>query len=118
MVNADGQMDKEERTAFQSVVTEACNNLVQRTQLSALLQDLAEQLAEDGLEKRVRFVSRMIQRRDHQNEILRIAALMAHVSRGVDEGERVVLEKLARAFDLDAGAVDRALHEAEAALAG
>lgn len=116
VANSDGIFDDEEKAAFQSVVVEACNGVIQSDQLDALLADLCEQLAEDGIEKRARMVARIITRRDHQLEVLRIAALMAHISGGVSDQERSCLDHLARGFDLDAGAVDRALTEAEAAL--
>jgi tellurite resistance protein len=116
VANSDGVFDDEERAAFESVVTEACNNLVQADQLQALLEDLSSQLAEDGVEKRARMVSRTITRRDHQIEVLRIAALMAHISGGVSDHERNVLNHLARGFDLDANAVERALGDAESVL--
>jgi tellurite resistance protein len=116
VANSDGVFDDEERAAFESVVTTACNGQVQPTQLSALLADLCEQLADDGLEKRARMVARTVQRRDHQLEVLRIAALMAHISGGVSEPERTVLDHLSRGFDLEADAVERALGEAEAVL--
>ncbi len=117
VANSDGGFDDDERDAFQSVVTEACNNLVQGDQLDALLNDLCEQLALDGVAHRAKMVARTIVRRDHQLEVLRIAALMAHISGGVSQNERDVLEHLRVGFDLDAGAVDLALSEAKAMLA-
>lgn len=116
VANSDGIFDDDERAAFQSVVAEACNNLVQQEQLGALLADLCEQLAEDGIEKRAKMVARTITRRDHQLEVLRIAALMAHISGGVSQHERDVLEHLSRGFDLDATAVDTALLDAASVL--
>lgn len=116
VANSDGVFDDDERAAFESVVTIACNGQVQPTQLSALLADLCEQLADDGIEKRARMVARTIKRRDHQLEVLRIAALMAHISGGVSQPERTVLDHLGRGFDLEADAIERALTEAEAAL--
>jgi tellurite resistance protein len=116
VANSDGVFDDDERVAFQSVVTEACNNLVQGEQLDALLTDLCEQLAQDGIAHRAKMVARTIVRRDHQLEVLRIAALMAHISGGVSSHERAVLEHLGRGFDLDMGAVDSALSEAASVL--
>ena len=116
VANSDGVFDDDERVAFQMVVTEACNNLVQGEQLNALLTDLCELLAQDGVAHRAKMVARTIVRRDHQLEVLRIAALMAHISGGVSQQERDVLEHLRRGFDLDAGAVDLALSEAKAML--
>lgn len=117
VANSDGVFDDDERAAFQSVVLNACRDLVQPSQLDALLADLCQELAEDGLEKRTRMVARTVTRIDHQMEVLRIAALMAHISGGVSEPERAVLEQLTRDFDLDADALAQALREAEAALA-
>lgn len=116
VANSDGVFDDDERAAFQSVVAIACNNTVQLSQLEALLADLSEQLHEDGIEKRTRMVARTITRADHQLEVLRIAALMAHVSGGVSDEERKVLETLAKGFALDDAAVTTALEEAETAL--
>lgn len=116
VANSDGVFDDDERAVFQSVVSEACNNIVQQEQLTALLADLGEQLAEDGLEKRSKMVARTITRRDHQLEVLRIAALMAHISGGVSEHELAVLQHLCRGFELGPEAVDNALREANAIL--
>ncbi|HVY49180.1 MAG TPA: tellurite resistance TerB family protein [Minicystis sp.] len=118
VANCDGVFDPEERAAFQSVVVEGCNNNVQPAQLEALLADLSQQLRDDGIEKRARMVARSITRRDHQVEVLRIAALMAHISGGVSAEERKVIDVLAKDFDLDAAAVDDALRAAENALKG
>lgn len=118
VASADGDFDWEERAAFAHVVSSACFGKVQETQMDALLSDLGEQLAEDGTEERVRMVVRTITRPDQQLEVLRIAALMAHISGGVSEQERGVLEQLARGFGLDGGALERTLAEADAALRG
>jgi tellurite resistance protein len=116
VANSDGIFDDEERAAFQHVVAAACSDQVQAGQLEALLADLCEQLAQDGIEKRTRMVARTVTREDHQLEVLRIAALMAHISGGVADSERSVLEQLARGFDLESSSVQRALDEAETAL--
>src|SRR5262249_13005429 len=94
VANSDGVFDDDERLAFQSVVAHACNNVVQPAQLEALIADLCEQLAEDGTEKRARMIARTITRRDQQLDVMRIAALMAHISGGVADQERTVLTEL------------------------
>lgn len=118
VANSDGVFDDDERAAFQSVVANACGDVLQIAQLDALVADLCEQLAEDGIEKRTRMVARTITKPEHQLEVLRIAALMAHISGGVSEQERSVLEQLARGFGLMPAAVNEALSDSEAALAG
>lgn len=114
----DGTLDAEERAAFESVVAEACDNAVQVAQVDALLRDLEEQLADDGFDHRLRVISKAISRRDHQQEVLRIATLIAHISGGVSPEERSVLERLAAGFHLPSGSVEAALLQVEQALAG
>jgi tellurite resistance protein len=117
VANSDGVFDDDERAAFQSVVANACGDVVQRAQLDALVADLCEQLAEDGTDKRARMIARTITKPEHQLEVLRIAALMAHISGGVSQQERVVLDQLARGFGLPDGTVESALQESEGVLA-
>ncbi|RYZ06514.1 MAG: hypothetical protein EOO73_16200 [Myxococcales bacterium] len=117
VANADGEFDAAEQSAFRHVVVTACGGLVVERQVSALLEDLADQLAEDGLEKRVKMVSKSIVREDQAREVLRIAALLAHVSGGVSGVEREVIGKLAAELRLDSSAVDAAVTEAQSALA-
>ncbi len=117
VAKADGTLDPAERAAFQHVVVAACGGSVLERQVSALLVDLAEQLAEDGLDQRVRMVASGIAREDQAREVLRIAALLAYVSGGVSAGERGVLHKLAAALNLDETAVEAAANEAESAIA-
>jgi tellurite resistance protein len=117
VANADSEFDDKEQTAFRHVVVTACQGLVVERQVSALLADLADQLAEDGMDKRVLMVARSIVREDQAREVLRIAALLAHVSGGVSEVERSVLGKLAAELKLDASAVDAAVKEAGTAIA-
>lgn len=97
---ADGEFDATEREAFRHVVAVACGGVVSEEQLQALLADLADQLAEDGVDKRIEMVGRTIGKGRHQREVLRIAALLSQVSGGVSESEREVLLKIARAFGL------------------
>ncbi|WP_437837461.1 tellurite resistance TerB family protein [Sorangium sp. So ce1153] len=112
VANADGHFDEAERKRFQDIVVDACQNLVHEKQIEALIADLCEMLAEDGMEKRVSMVARTIGRTEHQREVLRVAAFMAHASSGVSAPERGVLEQLARGFKLDAATVDEALAQA------
>lgn len=116
VATADGKLDETERKAFEQVVTQACGGAVSDEQLRALLGDLASQLAEDGLEKRVEMVGRTIGKGSHQREVLRIAGLLAHVSGGVSDVERQVLEKIATAFRLDRDTLDAELRRVAEAL--
>ena len=116
VANADGVFDATERQTFERVVAEACQNTVQGAAVHALVDDLCEQLNEDGLEQRIAMVAGAIRAQEHRLEVLRIAALMAHISGGVADTERRVLEKLCASFMLPADSVDRAILQAQHAL--
>jgi tellurite resistance protein len=117
VANADGDFDETERDAFEHVVLSACDGRVAERQISALLADLQDQLAEDGIEKRVVMVARSVSRPDHAQEVLRVASLLAYVSGGVSDVERQTLDKLAVALGLAATATSSALSEVATALA-
>lgn len=118
VANADGDFDATEREAFEKVFHEACHNAVQRGDVSALVADLEDQLQEDGLDRRLEMVASVVRTDEQRQEVLRIAALMAHVSGGVDATERQVLEQLAQKFGLEPAIVDRAVEQASGAIGG
>jgi len=116
VANADGDFDATERVTFEHVVLAACEGKVAERQITALLEDLHEQLAEDGFDKRVQMVARSISKPEHAREVLRVASLLAHVSGGVSGVERGALERLAGELSLDLRALEEALDEAVRAL--
>jgi tellurite resistance protein len=116
VANADGQFDDEERHAFETIVYEAAHEEVKPEMLSALLADLKEQLQQDGPDKRIQVIARLLDREEHRREVLRVAALVAQVSGGVSEVEEKAMRTMAAAFGLDDAAVDAATKEARTAL--
>ncbi len=118
VANADGEFDETEQQAFRHVVVSACNGRVAEKQVTALLADLHDLLAEDGMEKRIRMVARHVRRPDHAREVLRVAALLAAVSCGVSAEERQVMNQLAAELKLGDDALAAAIAEVERALAG
>jgi tellurite resistance protein len=116
VANADGVFDAEERRTFERVVVASCSGVVGEQQIAALVSDLGDQLAEDGVDRRIEMVARSVGKMEHKREILRIAALLAYVSDDVSAVERDVLEKLARQFGIDAGEVANALADAKVAI--
>ena len=117
VANADGEFDDSELSAFRHVVVTACAGRVAEDQVTALLADLHDQLDEDGMGKRIEMVAGAITREDHAREVLRVSALLAHVSGGVSAVERKILDKLAAEFKLAGAAVEQAIEEAAHALA-
>ena len=117
VANADGHFDEMEQDAFKRVVVEACDGAVAEHQVTALLADFSDQLEEDGIDKRVRMVGRLITKREQALEVLRVAGLIAHISEGVSRVERDILEKLSKEFQLDQAAVEGVLADVERTLA-
>jgi tellurite resistance protein len=109
VATADGVFDQEERRAFERIVTAACGGAVAQRHIVDLIADLADQLNEDGLETRIQRLGESIVRREHAQEVIRIAALIAQCSEDVSEVERSVLDRLATACRLEASEVDVAL---------
>ena len=118
VASADGVFDEDERRTFERVVVTACGGVVAPGQISHLVNDLADQLAEDGLDRRLQEIGKQVTRKEHAREVLRIAALLAQASQDVSDVERKVLETLARVCGLDAGEVDEALRDVREAMKG
>ena len=116
VATADGVFDEEERRAFERIVTAATAGSVTQSHIADLIADLADQLSEDGLDTRLARLGAGIARREHAVEVIRIAALIAHVSEDVSEIERSVLERLATACKLESAEVDVALADVKASL--
>jgi tellurite resistance protein len=109
VASADGVFDADERKTFEKVVITACGGVIVDKQITDLVGDLADQLSEDGLDRRIAAVAEQVHRKEHAREVLRIAALLAHSSEDVSEVERATLVKLATAMKLEASEVDAAL---------
>jgi tellurite resistance protein len=118
VAHADGVFDDEEKKTFERVVLAACGGTVAPKQIEGLMSDLGDQLSEDGLDVRVAALARTATKREHAQEVLRIAALLAQSSADVSPVEREVLGKIAKACGLEATQVDAALEDVKKALAG
>jgi tellurite resistance protein len=116
VAHADGEFDAAEQATFGHVVLLACAGRVADRQVAALLADLSDQLAEDGIDKRLEMVGRAVRRPEQAREVLRVAALLAHVSGGVSPIERDVMSRLAHKLGMGESTVDEAVLEAKRAL--
>jgi tellurite resistance protein len=118
VATADGVFDDAERKLFERVVLAACSGSVPPQHISSLVSDLGDQLAEDGLDRRIDALAKTAAKREHAEEVLRIAALIAQASDDVSQVERDVLAKIAKQCNLPPGAVDQAMAEVKKALGG
>jgi len=117
VANADGIFDAKERRLFELVIEAACGTVVRAEQVTALVSDLADQLWEDGADRRIEALAKAVTREEHAREVLRIGALIATISDSASPAERAVLGKIAAQCGLPTASVDRALAEAQRALA-
>jgi tellurite resistance protein len=118
VANADGEFDAKERSTFETVVAQACHNTLKPSELHRLVTDLCDLLDSQGMDQRVSRICAAVVSNEHKLEVVRIGALMAHISGGVKPQERTVLDQIAAALGLDADAVQVALDQAEQALRG
>lgn len=116
VATADGVFDDEERKTFERVVTASCGGSIPQNHIADLVADLSDQLAEDGLDRRVERLAEGVQRPEQALEVLRIAGLIAQVSDDVSDVERNVLTKIASACKLGDAAVDQALADVKKSL--
>lgn len=118
VASSDGDFDATERSTFETVVAQACQNTLEPAELHALVTDLCGLLDKQGMATRVARVCAAVESEEHKLEVLRIGALMAHISGGVQSAERAVLAQLAAGMGLGPEAVDTVLDQAEQALRG
>jgi tellurite resistance protein len=116
VAHADGVFDEGERRAFERVVTSACGGTVPPRVIAALVGDLEEDLARDGMAARIAAIGQRVKRREHAEEVLRIAALLALTSEDVSEVEHDVLRRIAEVCGLGDDDVKVALAEVTKAL--
>jgi len=116
VATADGPLDPTEDAVLRAIVGIGCDGKVSVEQMEALFSELVAARERETEAERVAHIAEMISNRDHQHEVLRIAAIMARASGGVRPQERAVLETLALSFGLATPAVDKALVDAEETL--
>lgn len=117
VANADGEFDEREVATFKTLVVTACHGKVTEGQVEALLADFSDQLEEDGMDKRVEMVARVVRRPEQAAEVLRISALLALSSAGVSAKERAILERMAGHFGVSPEGLAEVLAEVDSALA-
>ena len=114
---ADGPIDETEAALLRAIIGVGSDNKIGPAEAEEMIDDMRMQHAREGEEVRVRHIGRMVHNRDHQHEVLRIAAIMARASGSVAPPSRAVLDKLAQGFSLAPTVVDVAIGEVEEALA-
>ncbi len=113
---SDGPLSATEDAVLRAIVGIGCDGKVSPEQIEALFGELVAARARETEDERVAHIAQMITHPNHQHEVLRIAAIMAHASGGVRPAERALLERIAQRFTLGPAAVEAAIAEAHEAL--
>ncbi|WP_437668911.1 SIR2 family protein [Sorangium sp. So ce131] len=108
IVSCQGILGPGERPEFVRVVANVFD-AVDLDPIASLVDNLAESLARDGLELRMRRVAWIIPERGTRFALIFFAALVAQQCDGIDELRRSALDKLAHALELPHSAVASAL---------
>jgi tellurite resistance protein len=117
VATSDGPLDATEDAVLRAIIGIGCDGKVSPEQMAALFGELVSARERETAQERADHITQIIGRRDHQEEVLRIAAIMARASGGVRPAERALLERLAKGFALGSPAVDAAIAAAEETLA-
>lgn len=112
VATSDGPLSSTEDAVLRAIIGIGCDGKVSAEQIEALFGELASAQQRESEDERVAHIAQMITHRDHQHEVLRIAAIMARASGGIRPGERALLERIAQRFALGPAAVDAAIAEA------
>jgi hypothetical protein len=113
---ADAPLDAREDAVLRAIVDVGCDGKMTSAQTDDLLAELAASVAREGAEQRYHHLAQLVAHRDHQGELLRIAAIMAQATSGIGAEQRAALERLAAGFSRGADAVQAAIDAAIDAL--
>jgi tellurite resistance protein len=100
VATADGVFDNDEREVFARIVAASADNALPRSDLNGLIEEHAEHLALQGLDKRVARIAESVQRHEHKVALLRVAYLVALANDVISEPEEAVIARLCTALEV------------------
>jgi adenylate cyclase len=115
MAVADGEVDDDEREVIRRVLQKLSVDALPAVVADAMLASSVEQTREMGVERRCDELAGALIKHDVVREGVFIAVLVAEISGGIVDRERVVLDRLAKKTATDEGTLDwtiAAVHEA------
>lgn len=100
VATADGVFDDDEREVFARIVAASAENALPRSDLNGLIEELADHLAIQGLERRVARIAESVRRPEQKVALLRVAILVALANDTISEPEEAIIERLCSALDV------------------
>jgi tellurite resistance protein len=100
VATADGVFDADEREVFSRIVAASAENALPRSDLNGLIEELAEHLAIDGVDRRVARIAQSVRRPEQKIALLRVAILVALANDTISETEEALIARLCNALDV------------------
>ena len=100
VATADGVFDSDEREVFSRIVAASAENALPRSDLNGLIEELAEHLAIDGVDRRVARIAQSVRRPEQKIALLRVAILVALANDTISETEEALIARLCNALEV------------------
>ncbi len=100
VATADGVFDSGEREVFSRIVAASAENALPRSDLNGLIEELAEHLAIDGVDRRVARIAQSVRRPEQKIALLRVAILVALANDTISETEEALIARLCNALEV------------------
>ena len=100
VATADGVFDADEREVFSRIVAASAENALPRSDLNGLIEELAEHLAIDGVDRRVARIAQSVRRPEQKIALLRVAILVALANDTISDTEEALIARLCNALDV------------------
>ena len=100
VATADGVFDADEREVFSRIVAASAENALPRSDLNGLIEELADHLAMEGLDRRVARIAQSVRRPEQKVALLRVAILVALANDAISEPEEAVIVRLCNALEV------------------
>lgn len=100
VATADGVFDADEREVFSRIVAASAENALPRSDLNGLIEELAEHLAIDGVDRRVARIAQSVRRPEQKIALLRVAILVALANDKISETEEALIARLCNAIEV------------------
>jgi tellurite resistance protein len=100
VATADGVFDADEREVFARIVAASADNALPRSDLNGLIEELADNLAIHGIDKRIARIAESVRRAEHKVALLRVAYLVALANDTISEPEEAIIARLCSALEV------------------
>ncbi len=98
VATADGVFDDAEREVFARIVAASADHALPRSDLTGLIEELADNLSIQGIDKRVTRIAESVKRPEQKQALLRVCLLVALANDVISEPEEAIIGRLCNAM--------------------